>query len=72
MVAKAIKVTSVLVGGPVFAFVVLWLGCYMPWRTFEEYCSPHGLPGLFAVFTFVFWMCIPSGYLLVRAMRGKE
>jgi hypothetical protein len=71
MTAKLIKVTSVVLGGPVFAFAVLWLGCFSPWPRFGDYCSPHALPGLFVVLTFVFWMCIPSGYLLVRVLRGK-
>ena len=72
MLAKAIKVAAVVLGGPVFAFVLLWLGCSSSPPFFGEYCSPHLLLGPLAGFTLAFWFVVPMGAAVIRVLRGNE
>jgi uncharacterized membrane protein len=72
MLAKVIRVTSVIVGGPLFAFSLVWLECVSRWSILGIYCNPSGLLALFLGATFLFWLCVPSGYLFVRVLLGKE
>ena len=72
MLAKVIKVTSVAIGGPLFAIALVWLECVSRWSIFGVYCDPFGLLALFLGVTFLFWLCVPSVYLFVRVLLGKE
>lgn len=72
MIAKAIKIAAVVLGGPVFAFALLSLGCSSNPPFFGEYCSPHLLLGPLAGFTLMFWFVVPMSAAVIRALRGTE
>lgn len=72
MLAKAIKVAAVVVGGPVFAFAILWLGCSSVPPVFAEHCGPHQMFGLMAGLTRAFWFVVPMSVAVIRALRGNE
>jgi hypothetical protein len=72
MLAKALKVAAVVIGGPVFAFALSWLGCSSVPPVFAEYCGPHLVLGLLAGLTFAFWFVVPMGAAVISALRGNE
>jgi len=72
MLSKATKVAAVVIGGPIFAFTVLWLGCSSVPPVFAEYCGPHLMFGLMAGLTLAFWFAIPMSVAVIRALRGSE
>jgi hypothetical protein len=72
VLVKIAKIAAVVVGGPVFAFIVLWLGCSSSPPAFGEYCGPHLMLGLLAGLAFAFWFCVPMCAAIIRVIRGKE
>jgi hypothetical protein len=72
MLAKVVKVAAVVLGGPVFAFALLSLGCGSTPPYFGEYCSSHLLLGPLGGFTLAFWFVVPMGAAVIRALRDTE
>jgi len=72
MLAKAIKVAAVALGGPLFAYALLWLGCSSVPPFFAEYCGPHLMLGPLAGLTLAFWFVVPMSVAVIRALCGNE
>ena len=72
MLAKLVKIAAVILGGPIFATALLWVGCGSPPPFFGEYCGPHLLLGPFAGFTLAFWFVVPTSAAVIRVLRGTE
>lgn len=72
MFGRTLKVAAVVLGGPVFAFTLLSLGCSSSPPLFGEYCSPHLFFGPLAGFTLLFWFVIPASAAIIRVRRGSE
>jgi len=69
---KQSKVVALVVGGPIFAFALLWLGCSSVAPVFAEYCGPHLMFGLLAGLTLAFWFVVPMSLAVIRVLRGNE
>ena len=63
---------ALVVGGPIFAFALLWLGCSSVAPVFAEYCGPHLMFGLLAGLTLAFWFVVPMSLAVIRVLRGNE
>ena len=70
MAVGVIKVLGLLFSGPVFAFVVLALGCAGPWQLLGVWCG-HNAPLSFIVFSVAGWLAV-AGAVAVIAGRKRS
>lgn len=71
MVVGAIRILGLLFSGPIFAFVVLAVGCAGPWQLLGVWCG-HNAPLSLIVFSVAGWLVVVGSVAVIAGRKRAK